>query len=109
MKNGRWIKSGMSDHPVVYISVAADKTWCRTNYAPTYAKNVPAIADTGVQTNVWYLKDFLAAGFKRDILLPAPDLVAANNSGIKIVGDFFAVIKGTSHSSSSVKCNAIFM
>ena len=55
----------MSNHPVVYVSVAADEAWCRTNYAPTptYARYVPAIADTGAQTNVWSLPDFLATGF----------------------------------------------
>ena len=64
---------------MVYVSVAVDKAWCRTNYAPTLARNVPAIADTCAQlaqTNVWSLQDFLAAGFKSDILLSAPDLVA---------------------------------
>ena len=92
---------------MVYVSVAADEAWCRTNYAPTYARNVPAIAETGTQTNVWSLQDFLAAGFKRDILFSEPDFVAANHSGIKIVGAFFAVTKGTSHLSSTVKCHAM--
>ena len=45
--------------------------------------------------------------FKRNILLPAPDLLAANHSSIKIVVAFFAFIKRTSHSSSSVKCLAM--
>ena len=67
----------------------------------------PAKADTGIQTNVRSWQDFLAASFKRDILLSAPNLAAANHSGMKIVGAFFAVIKGTSHSSSSVKCHAM--
>ena len=97
----------MSDHPAVYVCVAAEEAWCRTKNAPTYVRNVPAIADRGAQTNAWSLQDFVAAGFKRGILLPAPDLVAANHSDIEIVGAFFAVIKGTSHSSSSVKCHAM--
>ena len=37
-KNGRWIKSGMNDHPVAYVSVSADEAWCRTNNAPHTTK-----------------------------------------------------------------------
>ena len=58
------------------------------------ARNVPAIANTGVQTNVWSLRHFLAAGFNRSILIPESDFVAANHSSINIVGAFFDVIKG---------------
>ena len=82
---------------MVYVCVPADEAWCHTNYAPKYTRNVLAIADTEAQNNVWSLQDFLAASFKQDILLPASDLVAANHSGIKIVGDFFALIKGRSY------------
>ena len=44
---------------------------------PIVARKV--LADTGAQTNVWSLRNFLAAGFNRSILIPASDLVAANH------------------------------
>ena len=31
---------------MVYVFVSADEACCCTNDAPTYARNVPAIADT---------------------------------------------------------------
>ena len=48
---------------MVYVSVFAEEAWCCTNYTPTCARNVLAIADTGAQANVWSLQDFLVTGF----------------------------------------------
>ena len=75
--------------------------------APIVARNVPAIADTGPQTNVRSLRHFLVAGFDRSILIPASDLVAANHSGINIVGAFFAVNKGLDANKTEVQCHAM--
>ena len=70
-------------------------------------RNVIAIADTGAQTNVLSLRNFLTAGFNRNILFPTSDLVAANHSGIKIEGAFFAVIKGLGADKANVQCHAM--
>ena len=83
-QNGEWIKAGMLDHSTIKMCVSMDNSWCRTRHASIVTRNVPAIADTGAQTNVWSLRNFLAAGFIRSILISASDLVAANHSGIKI-------------------------
>ena len=76
-------------------------------HPPHIAKNVVAVADTSAQTNVWSLREFLAAGFERSILIPAPDLVAADHSHISIDGAFFAVTKGNSRDGESVQCHAM--
>ena len=74
---------------------------------PIVARNVIAVALTGAQTNVWSLRNFLAAGFNRNILISALDLVAANHSVIKIEGAFFAVIKGLGADKANVQCHAM--
>ena len=70
-----------------------------TQHATVVARNVLGITHTGAQTNVWLLRNFLAAGFNCSILIPASDLDAANHSDIEIEGTFFAVVKPT--------CNAM--
>ena len=87
-QNGQWIKAGMRDHPTVKVYISMDNSWCRSRHALIVARNVIAIADTGAQTNEWSLRNFLAAGFNRSILISASDLVAANHSGVKI--EFFS-------------------
>ena len=106
-QDGHWTKAGMRAHPVIAVCVSMDKSWCRTRHGPIVARNVPAIADTGAQTNVWSLRHFLAAGFDRSTLIPASDLVAANHSGINIIGAFFAVIKGLDANKTEVQCHAM--
>ena len=96
-----------SAHPLITVCVSVDKSWCRTRHGPIVARKVPAIADTGAQTNVRSLRHFLAAGFDRSILIPASDLVAANHSGINIVEAFFAVIKGLEANKTEVQCHAM--
>ena len=80
---------------------------CRTKHACIVARNVLAIADTGAQTNVWSLRNFLTAGFNRSILIPVSDLVGANYSGIKIEGAFFAVVKGLGADKANMQCHAM--
>ena len=66
-----------------------------------------AVAYTGPQTNVWSLRNFLAAGFNRSKLIPASDLVAENHLGIKIEGAFFAFIKGLGADKANVQSHSM--
>ena len=77
---------------------------------------VSAVADTGAQSDVWSLSDFLACGFSQEELVPVSiGLSAANQSPIKIEGVFFAKLsnggkescRSTVYVSSSVQ--GIFM
>ena len=60
--------------------ISVDRAQARGESTLISATNVTAIADTGAQVNVWSLGKFLQYGFSRDILTPAPNLVAANHS-----------------------------
>ena len=97
----------MLDHSTMKVCISMDNSWCRTRYAPIVARNVLAIADTSAQTNVWSTRNFLATGFNRSIFIPASDLVAANHSGIKIEGAFFAVTKELGADKANVQCHAM--
>ena len=97
----------MRDHPTIKVCISMNKSWCRTRHASIVVRNVLAIADTGAQTNVWSLRNFLAAGFNRSMLIPASDLVVANRSGIKIEGVFFAVTKGQCADKANAQCHAM--
>ena len=48
-------------------------------------KTTTAMADSGPQSCLWLMNDFLAAGFSQDDLIPVSiDLVAANKSPITV-------------------------
>ena len=106
-QDGHWTKAVMRAHLLITLCVSKDNSWCRTRHGPAVARNVPAIADTGAQTNVWSLHHFLSACFDRSILIPALDLVAANHLGINVVGAFFAVIKGLDANKADMQCHAM--
>ena len=93
LSNNQWIKSDIYEHPIIRVTIALDGDWCRYTTPPT-ATNVRAITDTGAQTNVWSLRDFLETSFERIVFIPAPDVIVANLSGIKIAGAFFGTIQG---------------
>ena len=57
--------------------------------------------------NVWFLGEFLQYDFPRDILTPAPNLVAANHFSVSIAGTFFAIIQGLLCHGQAVQCLAI--
>jgi hypothetical protein len=66
---------------------------------------VSAVADTGAQSDLWSLADFLACGFSRDELRPVSlSLSAANRSPISIEGAFFAKITTIPHIGNVMSC-----
>ena len=66
------------------------------------------MADTGAQSDLWSLSDFLACGFSRDDLLPVNmALSAANRSPISMEGAFFATIATTSRNGSVTSCRSM--
>jgi len=75
---------------------------------PTKSVEVVGIADTGAQSNLWSLDQFLAAGFRKADLSPATlSLNAANKSPIRIDGAFFANMVGTSKTDKDVSCRSM--
>ena len=68
--NGKRSISNMREHPHVQATILLDEP-----LSPVEAKNISAIADIGAQANVWSLREYLQAGFRREHLTPASDLL----------------------------------
>ena len=70
--------------------------------------DVMGVADTGAQSDLWSLDQFLKAGFRKSNLsLVSLSLVAANRSPIKISGAFIATLEGQSTTGSRVRCRTM--
>ena len=96
---GEWRRAQLKDHPRVSITISLDKPEDprRTRLQRSDDQVlIPAIADTGAQSDLWSLKEFLACGFAQDDLHPVSlSLSAANRSPIAIEGAFFARLTTT--------------
>ena len=108
-RTGEWRRARLLGHPRVDITISADShTGRRMASKSDICVNVRAIADSGAQSNLWSLKEYLNAGFSREDLLPVSlSLTAANASPVSIEGAFFALIKGRAPSGSMVSCRAM--
>ena len=109
---GEWKRARLREHPRVPITISID-TSAHSRYSnPTRTSNthaeVSAIADTGAQSDLWSMKDFLACGFSRDDLLPVSlGLSAANRSPISIEGAFFAKLTTKLHNGEVTSCRSM--
>ena len=87
---GQWKTTRFQDHPRVNLTVSTNEA----DYLAFGRKNTPikpfivsAMVDSGAQSCLWSLKDFLSAGFaESDLLQVSVDLVAANRSPINVAG-----------------------
>ena len=78
----------------------------RKSYQPKLVANVMAVADSGAQSDVWSLSEFLKHGFSREDLHPVSlNLCAANKSKITIVGAFLVCWRGKVLMDSSYLAN----
>ena len=97
---GEWKRAHLRDHPKVQITIALDKSaWWHKKKSdkPSIAAPIDvtttAIADSGAQSDLWSLDEYLAHGFSRNDLAPVKmAFSAANRSPIPIEGAFFATI-----------------
>ena len=108
---GEWKRARFRDHPLVAISItldtAAQKRYTIIDTARIVSTEVKAIADTGAQSDLWSLSDFLACGFTKNDLIPVHTLFsAANHSPIPIEGAFFAKIT-TSNEGTVTSCRSM--
>ena len=90
---GEWKRARLLDHLRIPITISVDQSTKPSHPTPGSAihVDVSAIADTGAQSDLWSLADFLACGFLRSDLHPISlSLSAANRSPISIEGAFFA-------------------
>ncbi|XP_066924129.1 uncharacterized protein [Clytia hemisphaerica] len=95
-----WRRVKASAHPKVTLKVAMESR-------PSKSIDVSAVADTGAQSDLWSLSDFLRAGFKLSDLSPVSmSLNAANKSPIRIDGAFTASFAGRSFDGRNVTCQS---
>ena len=98
---GTWCRARLAGHPTVQLSIAPDRK-------PTNKSIVTAVADSGAQSDVWSLHEYLNAGYLQRDLQPATlSLTAANKSPIHINGAFFARLSGCCAVGTSVTTRAM--
>ncbi|XP_068678617.1 uncharacterized protein [Montipora foliosa] len=109
---GEWTRAHLRDHPRVPITISIDTSAQARYRMPNCTSNthaeISAIADTGAQSDLWSMKDFLACGFSRDDLLPVRlGLSAANRSPISIEGAFFAKLTTKLQNGEVTSCRSM--
>ncbi len=98
---GEWRRSRLANHPRVHLNIAMESS-------PSQSIDIDAIADSGAQSNLWSLDEFLSAGFSRDDLSPVNlSLNAANRSVIKIDGAFFTRIQTRAPDGNVITCHTM--
>ena len=100
---GEWRRAQLRDHPRVSITISMDKPAACIgpghNAKQPQQVSVSAIADTGAQSDLWSLDEFLSCGFSQHDLHPVLlSLSAANRSPLAIEGAFFARLTTSSPS-----------
>ena len=97
---GEWTRVRLRDHPRVPITISIDTS--------AKARHRTPIADTGAQSDLWSMTDFLACGFSREDLLPVRvGLSAANRSPISIEGAFLAKLTTKLHNGEVTSCRSM--
>ena len=113
---GEWKRARLRDHPRVPVTVTLLRQTPGTSSArgdvagrqPPPPAEVSAVADTGAQSDLWSLSDFMACGFSCDDLRPINvNLSAANHSPISIEGAFFAKLSTTPCSGKTSTCHSM--
>ena len=121
--NGEWRRSKFLDHPTwpVHLSVRRRDYTGFSRRCPQVPNklSVAAKLDSCAQTCLWSKKEFLAAGFREEDLIPVSlGLSAANKSSIKIDGAILvrinAVVDGKQNSCAAMvyissSCQGFFM
>lgn len=97
-----WKRAKFSEHPRVTFKLGILGRSALPNVT------IQGIADTGAQSNLWGLQDFIKAGFSQSELKPVQlDVRAANRNPIKIIGAFQGQFHGESPQGQTVSCNAM--
>ena len=112
---GEWKRARLRDHPKVHITISLDKSaWWhkKKGDGPATASpidaTITAVADSGAQSDLWSLDEYLAHGFSRSDLAPVKmTFTAANRSPIPIEGAFFATIGTQSASGVRKTCRSM--
>ena len=98
---GEWRRARLADHPRAKLTLIPE----RNQSTPTC---IDGLADSGAQSNVWSLREYIAAGHKvKDLSKVNLSLNAANKSAIRIDGAFFADITGVTAEGTTIVAKAM--
>lgn len=104
MSKNELSKAKVSNHPRVAFKLSMIGPKDRASKTVT----VMGVADTGAQSNLWGLREFINCGFTTEDLTPVETKIrAANKNAINVIGAFKAILKGkspTGETISSVSC-----
>ena len=96
-ETGALLKAKLRSHPQVTLRIGPVNS--------QQSAEVSAIADTGAQSNLWGLQDFLDSGFQvADLQKATLNICAANKQQLNVVGGFDARLEGESPSGKIVSC-----
>lgn len=103
---GTWRRARFTDHPRARFELSrADLDQSSHVEQPVI---VDGIADTGAQSNLWGLRNFLEAGYSLDDLRPVSlNIRAANKNPINVVGAFRGRFKGRSANGDTISSQAM--
>ncbi|KAJ8359136.1 hypothetical protein SKAU_G00156610 [Synaphobranchus kaupii] len=109
---GEWRRAKLRDHPRALITISVDmpvrQSDSTSDRGSVDKARVSAVADTGAQSDLWSLEEFLACGFPRDDLRPVRlSMSAANRSPIAIEGAFFARLSTASSGGGVTSCRSM--
>ena len=94
------IKSSPSPHPTVAFRLR--------QVGGEAEVTIMGVADTGAQSNVWGLSDYLSAGFsEEDLQNVSLKISAANKQRLDVVGGFLAEMSGGASDGTTVKCRTM--
>ena len=95
---GEWRRADIKEHPRIQLELSSKQQ----------STKVTAVADSGAQSNLWSLDQFINAGFTTADLSPVSlSLNAANKSPIKIDGAFFGKLSGKSPTGKTISCRSM--
>ena len=106
---GEWRRARFTEHPTVRLRLSIDRgAPTARRQRPDVVAEVDGVTDSGAQSDVWSLSQFLASGFNLEDLHPVSlSLQAANKSRINIAGAFFGVFEGRNPVGDSISCRAM--
>ncbi|XP_048589654.1 uncharacterized protein LOC125573262 [Nematostella vectensis] len=108
---GEWRRAQLRDHPRTNITISLDTpsaSGATSRPRDHPVAQISAVADTGAQSDLWSLEEFLACGFSRDELQPVNlSLSAANRSPIAIDGAFFAKLSTAPPNGEATCCRSM--
>ncbi len=105
---GEWRRARFLDHPKVNIKIsvkASDYKAFGHQCPQVNPSEIVAMTDSGAQSCLWSLDDYIAAGFSTNDLIPVNmDLVAANKSPITINEAVILRLQGQSPNGDQSTC-----